>query len=99
VCTRFTIEGIYSGDIVVCLNMSLGILMYQQRCRTNDPLADDPIPGLGSRYSDWLRKGRQWGRSLSPGRVKNVLFSIASRLALRPTQPPIQWVPEALTPG
>ena len=27
------------------------------------------------------------------------LFTTASRLALRPTQPPIQWVPGALSPG
>jgi hypothetical protein len=32
-------------------------------------------------------------RSSSSGRGKNFLFSIASRLALGPTQPPIQWVP------
>jgi hypothetical protein len=27
------------------------------------------------------------------------LFTIASRTALRPTQPPIHWVPEALSLG
>jgi hypothetical protein len=27
------------------------------------------------------------------------LFTTASRTALGPTQPPIQWVPEALSPG
>jgi hypothetical protein len=36
---------------------------------------------------------------LSPGRVKNFLFSKSSRPALRSTQPPIQWVPGALSPG
>jgi hypothetical protein len=35
-----------------------------------------------SRYSDWLRAGRTRGRNLSPGRVKNVHFSISSRLAM-----------------
>jgi hypothetical protein len=35
----------------------------------------------------------------SPGRVKNFLFSKSSRPALRSTQPPIQWVPGALSPG
>jgi hypothetical protein len=30
---------------------------------------------------------------------KIFLFSIASRPALRPTQPPIQWVPGAFSPG
>jgi hypothetical protein len=35
----------------------------------------------------------------SPGRVKNFLFSKSSRPALRSTQPPIPWVPGALSPG
>jgi hypothetical protein len=52
-----------------------------------------------SRYSDCLRAGRPRGRSSSPGRVKNFLFSTSSRPALGPTQPPIQWVPGALSPG
>jgi hypothetical protein len=52
-----------------------------------------------SRYSDWLRAGRPRGRSSSPGRVKNFHFSISSRPALGPTQPPIQWVPGAVSPG
>jgi hypothetical protein len=48
-----------------------------------------------SRYSDWLRAGRLRGRSSSPGRVKNFLFSTSSRPALGPTH----WVPGALFPG
>jgi hypothetical protein len=39
------------------------------------------------------------GRSSSPGRVKNFHFSTSSRPALGPTQPPIQRVPGALSPG
>jgi hypothetical protein len=42
--------------------------------------------------SDWLRAGRLRGRSSSPGRVKNFLFSKSPRPALGSTQPPIQWV-------
>jgi hypothetical protein len=34
---------------------------------------------------------REW--SSSPGRGKNSLFSMSSRLVLWPTQPPIQWIP------
>jgi hypothetical protein len=52
-----------------------------------------------SRYSDWLRAGRPRGRSSCPGRVKNFLFSASSRLALGSTQPPIQWISWALSPG
>jgi hypothetical protein len=54
-------------------------------------------PGQRSRYSDWLRAGRLRGWSSSPGRVKNFLFSKSSRPALGSTQPPIQWVPGALS--
>jgi hypothetical protein len=43
--------------------------------------------------------GRQRGRSSSPGRAKNFLFSMSSRPALGPTQSPIQWLPGALSPG
>jgi hypothetical protein len=38
----------------------------------------------------WL--GSQRVGSSSPSRFKNFLFSMLSRLALGPTQPPIQWV-------
>jgi hypothetical protein len=50
-------------------------------------------------FADWLRAGRPRGRSSSPGRVKNFLFSMSSRPTLRPTQPPIQWVPATLSRG
>jgi hypothetical protein len=39
-------------------------------------------PGLLSRYSDWLRAGRQRGRSSSPGGVKNLHFAMSSRSTL-----------------
>jgi hypothetical protein len=45
--------------------------------------------------SDWLRAGRPTGRSSSPRRVKNFLFSMSPRPALLCTQPHIQWVPGA----
>jgi hypothetical protein len=34
-------------------------------------------PGERSRYSDWLPTGRPRGRSWSPGRGKNFLFSMS----------------------
>jgi hypothetical protein len=55
--------------------------------------------GWHSRYSDWPGAGRARGQSLSLGRVKNFLFSMSSRSALVPTQPPVQWVPGALSLG
>jgi hypothetical protein len=55
-------------------------------------------PGYCSRYSDWLRAARPKGRSPSPGRVKNFLFSTASRPALGPSQPPTQWVLGTVSP-
>jgi hypothetical protein len=36
---------------------------------------------------------------LNPGGVKNFLFSMLSRPALGCTQPPIQWVRGAVSPG
>jgi hypothetical protein len=39
------------------------------------------------------------GRGSIPGRGKIFLYSVESRSALGPTQPPIQWVSAALSPG
>jgi hypothetical protein len=44
-----------------------------------------------------LQDGRPRGRSSSPGRVKNFLFSTSSRPALGSIKPPIQCVPGALS--
>jgi hypothetical protein len=41
----------------------------------------------------------QGGGSSSPDRVKNFHFSISSRPSLGSTQPPIKWVPGALSRG
>jgi hypothetical protein len=62
---------------------------------TTKALTDDG----NCRYSDWLRAGWPRGRSSSPGRVKNFLFSMSSIPAPGPTQPPIHWVQGALSPG
>jgi hypothetical protein len=65
-------------------------------------LLQSPIlrePGDRSRYSNWLQAGGLRGQSSSPSRVNNFLFSTSSRLALGLTQPPIQWVAAALSPG
>jgi hypothetical protein len=54
---------------------------------------------MRTRYSDWLRAGRPTGRSSTPGRVRNFLFSMSSKRVLGSTQPPMRWVPGALSPG
>jgi hypothetical protein len=56
-------------------------------------------PEKRSRYSDWLRTGRPRGRILRLGGGKNFDFHVSSRPALGPTQPPIEWVSGALSPG
>jgi hypothetical protein len=56
-------------------------------------------PGQPSRYSDWLRAERLGFRGSIPAELEISLFSTAPKPALESTQPPIQWVPEALSPG
>jgi hypothetical protein len=53
----------------------------------------------GSQDSDWLQAGQQRHWSLSPGSIKNFLFSTLSRPALGPTEAPIRWILGALSPG
>jgi hypothetical protein len=55
--------------------------------------------GQCSQYSDWLLSGWLRRQISSPSRVKNLLFSTSSRPALGSTQPPIHWLPAALSPG
>jgi hypothetical protein len=58
------------------------------------PRRQNSIVGIATDY----RLDDQGGRSSSPGRVKNFIFSTLSRLALGSIQP-IQWVPAAVSPG
>jgi hypothetical protein len=46
-----------------------------------------------------LMQGTGKGQNLRPGEVKNFLFSTSSRPVLGPIQPPIQWVPGAISRG
>jgi hypothetical protein len=48
---------------------------------------------------NWLRAGRLRGRSSSAGKGKIFLLSTSSRPVLGFTQPPIQWVPGAISTG
>jgi hypothetical protein len=56
-------------------------------------------PGYLSRYSDWLRVGRKMCRSSNPDQGKNLHSSMPARPALGSTEPPIQWVTGAVSPG
>jgi hypothetical protein len=59
-------------------------------------LSIDTIYSLGSRHEiNYATGWTAWVLYPAEARVS----STASRPALRPTQPPIQWVPEALSPG
>jgi hypothetical protein len=49
-----------------------------------------------SRYSSGLRAGRS---GLASRQGQDFLFSTASKSTLGPPQPPIQWLPGALSPG
>jgi hypothetical protein len=51
------------------------------------------------RSRDWLRAGRPRGQSSSPGRVNNFLFFTSPGLALVSTQPAMQRIPGAVSPG
>jgi hypothetical protein len=54
-------------------------------------------PGYLCQYSVCLRTGRP---EFDPQQRQIIfLLASASRLALGPTQPPVQWVPEVLSPG
>jgi hypothetical protein len=54
-------------------------------------------PGYLSQYSVWLRTGRL---GFDPRKRQRIFpLTSASRPALAPTQPPIQWVPGAHSPG
>jgi hypothetical protein len=55
-----------------------------------------PIFAELSRYSDELQAGRP---GFDSRQCKIFLISTASTPTLGPTQPPIQWVPEALSLG
>jgi hypothetical protein len=59
------------------------------------PRSKDGAVGIATGY----RLDKRKGRSSSPVRVKQFLFSTSPKPALGPTQPPIQLVSGALSPG
>jgi hypothetical protein len=55
----------------------------------------DSVVGIATGYG----LDDRWVRSSSPGKVKNFFSSTSSRPALGLIQPPIEWVPGAISPG
>jgi hypothetical protein len=54
-------------------------------------------PGYINWYSDGLRTG---GTGFDSQQIQEILlYSVSSRSALRPTQPPVQWKTQALSSG
>jgi hypothetical protein len=89
-----TVLNILHHETSMYFTLYLPVVLWE---RSTDIEKKDSVEKFCSRYSDWLGAGRPKGRSSSPDRVKNFLFSTSSRPALRSTQPPIQWVPGALS--
>jgi hypothetical protein len=75
---------IYNFWILKCLTFLFCVRLYGNN-------SWDSIVGIATGYGQ--------DNEGSPNRVKNFLFSTSSRLVVGPTQPPIQWVLGALSPG
>jgi hypothetical protein len=55
--------------------------------------------GQFRQYSVWLRTGRPGDRGSISGTGERIFpLASVSRPALRPTQPPVQWVPGVFSP-
>jgi hypothetical protein len=78
---------------LACVLLLQDTTPHQQERDAVGGRAQLPISAQRSRYGDWLRASQPWGPTSSSGRIKNFHFSTSSRSALRPTQPPTQWVP------
>jgi hypothetical protein len=72
-----------------------GIMSGRGNRSTRRKPAPVPLCPPQTPHAAWMRS-----RAAAVGsQVKNFLFSTSSSPVLRPTQPPIQWVPWALFPG
>jgi hypothetical protein len=86
----------YINSLPVPLPYSISILQnsglhnsLRKIIKIKQDTASSREPGWRSRYSEWLRVEQPRGLSASPGRVKNFLFSMSSRLSLEHTQSPL----------
>jgi hypothetical protein len=71
------------------------LMMTNISAKTCHPLCNDY--NKLSRYSDSLQAGQPWFHSLQGQEI--FIISTAYRMALGPTQPPIQWVPKVISSG
>jgi hypothetical protein len=71
------------------------VALSTKRVATSVGMSRDSSVGIVTGYG----LDDRGGGSLSPGRVNNFHFSISSRPALGSIQPPIKWVPGALSRG
>jgi hypothetical protein len=75
------------------------IFIHKHKNECNSIKMDVIQPEERSRYSDWLRAGRNRGCTSSPGGGKNFHVSMLPKPKLRPTHPPTQWISETLSTG
>jgi hypothetical protein len=84
-------------SVRVARNFDLDSKRISLKC--NSKIFTAPLTSRGSMVSDGLRAGRPGSDARGGGgKVFSLLHSVQTGLA-PPLQPPIQWVPDALSPG
>jgi hypothetical protein len=86
--------------LLLCMGVRLGLWLWQKKGYYLETTANIGEPGWLSQYSVWLRPGRPGHRGSIPDEGKEISpLASASRPALGPIHPPVQWLPRALSPG
>jgi hypothetical protein len=94
-------RAVYASDLI----LNFIIILFSEEYKLFYAILSSPVTSWWSRDSSvgiatgYGLDDQGGGGSSSPGRVKNVHFSISSSPALGSTQPPIKWVAGALPPG
>jgi hypothetical protein len=90
ITTFYCFQSSYSIPVTAYLDDDTSNFMYLKNVKT------DKVSRV-TQYSVWLRAGRPGDRGSILGRGERI-FPV-SRPSLRPTQPPIEWVPGSPFPG